>query len=252
MIQIVKPNAPDELIEKGNEEVTLLIAAFLSDRAGYLDGSKKFEIKSSVYGNKKVKKALWDAQHGKCVFCELVKELQEGHVEHFRGKAGYVQNEGDALGRPGYYWLAYTWDNLFFSCFTCNSVYKKNFFPLVDPGKRARTHEDDIAAEEPLFIHPSAEKPENYLEFISWNIRAIDGNDRGNAMINFIGLNRGFHIEERMKVYLGLKKLWEIAQSTALSAEHKTEILELISSHTRKESTYSLMANCAVRDAFIY
>ena len=36
---------------------------------------------------------------------------------------------------------------------------KKNLLPLADPVSRARSHLDDLTAEEPMLIHPSDEEP---------------------------------------------------------------------------------------------
>lgn len=69
-----------------------------------------------------IKKQLDGIYHGKCAFCETRNE--QLHVEHFRPKRG------------GYYWLAYSWDNLLLACATCNS-FKGNDFPLDKYGTRA-------------------------------------------------------------------------------------------------------------------
>lgn len=66
--------------------------------------------------------------HCKCAFCETKSEVM--HVEHFRPKRG------------GYYWLAYSWDNLLLCCPTCN-INKGDDFPLADGGVRAHFVCDD-------------------------------------------------------------------------------------------------------------
>ena len=54
-----------------------------------------FEFDSSVYGHKTVKKALIEAQHGKCCFCEAkVVHISYGDVEHFRPKGGVSSERG--------------------------------------------------------------------------------------------------------------------------------------------------------------
>src|SRR5207248_2896103 len=73
-----------------------------------------------------------------------------GDVEHFRPKGGYKQRETDELKRPGYYWLAYAWDNLFCSCQLCNQRFKRNLFPLRDGRRRARSHTHKLDKEQPL------------------------------------------------------------------------------------------------------
>lgn len=71
------------------------------------------------YKTNDIKAALNDIYHGKCAFCETKSESM--HVEHFRPKRG------------GYYWLAYSWDNLLLSCPTCNTN-KSDDFPLIGGG----------------------------------------------------------------------------------------------------------------------
>lgn len=68
------------------------------------------------YKTDDIKTALNGIYHGKCAFCETKSESM--HVEHFRPKRG------------GYYWLAYSWDNLLLSCPTCNTN-KSDDFPLT-------------------------------------------------------------------------------------------------------------------------
>lgn len=75
------------------------------------------------YKTDDIKTALNVIYHGKCAFCE--SKLESMHVEHFRPKRG------------GYYWLAYSWDNLLLCCPTCN-INKSNVFPLADGGVKAQ------------------------------------------------------------------------------------------------------------------
>ncbi len=252
MITIHKPTqVPAILLDKGVPETDLLIKAFEQMPVDFSTGAKNFIFKKGIYGGRSVKRILWEAQSKKCVFCELKKEMGEGHVEHFRGKGGYKQAPGDLLGKPGYYWLAYHWDNLFFSCSTCNSSYKMNYFPLADPTKRAKSHLDDLTQEEPLFIHPS-ENPEDFIEFNSWNIRPVNGNNRGKTTIELIGLDRDFHQEERMTHYKVLKEIWTIATDLNQNADTKQKLLALLNEAAAADKTYSCMVKCAIRDGFKY
>jgi hypothetical protein len=61
--------------------------------------------------------------------------------------------------------LAYVWENLFLACALCNQSFKKNLFPLADPTRRARSHLDDLAAEQPMLIHPADEEPNAFIGF---------------------------------------------------------------------------------------
>ena len=156
-----------------------------------MNGERIFEFDSSIYGAKSVKNALIKAQHGKCAFCESqVRHIAHGDVEHYRPKGGVRQNDGDPLEQPGYFWLAYVWENLFFACQLCNQSFKKNLFPLADPTRRARSHLDDLAAEEPMLIHPADEEPSAFIGFREEMAFPIDDDPRARTTIEVLGLNR--------------------------------------------------------------
>ena len=135
MIRIQRPaNVPAVLATRGRAARKKHEAAVLADPPAYRSGAKKLSVSSSIYGHLDVKAALKVAQSGKCAFCEArVDHVAHGDVEHFRPKKGYRQTASDSLGLPGYYWLAYEWSNLLFSCQICNQRHKGNLFPLQTP-----------------------------------------------------------------------------------------------------------------------
>jgi len=61
----------------------------------------------------------------------------------YRPKGAVQQAPGQKKEYPGYYWLAYDWNNLLFICTACNTK-KRELFPLTDSKGRARSHHDDI------------------------------------------------------------------------------------------------------------
>jgi len=136
-------------------------AEYKANPRAYRSGAKVFHANAAIYGAKAVKTALRAAHHSKCAYCEefLPKKTTHGHVEHYRPTA-YSQQEvsGEPI-RPGYYWLAYDWDNLLWSCHYCNTTRKGNQFPLVDPTSRARRHNSAIENERPMLIKPDVEEP---------------------------------------------------------------------------------------------
>lgn len=75
-----------------------------------------------------VKHELWEQQKMKCCYCEAHSECVYHDVEHFRPKARANRMNGTVS--PGYWWLAWTWENLLFSCQSCNRSAKKDLFPL--------------------------------------------------------------------------------------------------------------------------
>src|SRR5665213_604905 len=139
MIRIRKKKAapiPEILESTGyNETVSLNNRYDLGEREFT---TKDFDRK--IYGHVEVKEALKSIQDYKCCFCESkISHISPGDVEHFRPKAGWVQND-ERLNKPGYYWLAYNWDNLLLSCEICHKRNKKNYFPLLTDSPRALSH----------------------------------------------------------------------------------------------------------------
>jgi hypothetical protein len=132
-----------------------------------------------------------------------------GHIEHFRPKAGYKQRLTDPLRRPGYYWLAYSWDNLLFSCELCNSRHKGSLFPLVENRNRVGSPQEDVAVEQPLFINPTVEDPSSYIRFRRHVPRALKNNRRGAVTIRELGLRREALNERRKSHFKMLRLLWD-------------------------------------------
>lgn len=249
MIEIQKPaQAPQKLLDAGQQETERVKALYEADSAAYQNGTKKFKFQSSIYGHPSVKTALRNAQHNKCCFCERKTEV--GHIEHYRSKGGYKQQDNDVLAKLGYYWLAYDWDNLLFSCETCNSSYKRNFFPLENPDKRAICHSDDISQEKPLIIHPAKENPEQFIEFIGFQPRAIGGNEKGKETIKRVGLNRPFIDERRRDFYESMKEIYRLSEDTAIPLDKRQALKKLLDDASRSEREYSSMIRCALKNNF--
>ena len=122
------------------------------------------ELKSKNFNRRlwsgKVKNFLYKSQHGKCCYCERNPPIEEAEVEHFRPKAE-VKEAGE--NHPGYWWLAYNWENLLIACQLCNRTYKKTQFPLKDESKRAYEENCNLDEEDPLLINPLEEDPEQLI-----------------------------------------------------------------------------------------
>ena len=91
------------------------------------------------------------------VFARNYNMMNMAQFEHFRPKAGYKINRKDKLKKPGYYWLGYSWSNLFFVCGPCNTK-KGNIFPLENESRRAKNHNFSWHAEKPLLLDPAGSK----------------------------------------------------------------------------------------------
>ncbi len=247
MIRIEKPpKAPKILTTKGSEQTQKDCAAYDLHPSDYCSGSKKFEFNGKIYSAKSVKNALLKAQYNKCCYCESkFLSTSYGAVEHFRPKGAAKQKHGQREEYPGYYWLAYDWDNILVSCERCNSSHKGNLFPLAGQGKRAQSHYDDVKAEQPLFVNPAREDPRRHIRFRGEV--AIPITKMGRETIQGMGLRRSDLEEDRRERLAYLKRLCDIVESGKRSTDQEMRILaikiqEFLKSFTRPEAKYSAMA----------
>ena len=201
MIRINKTdNIPLKLSEDGATATAANIAAFEASPDEYISSPtrngrqvKKFEITGDIYGHATVKDQLKEEQDFKCCFCEAYF-IANGHgdVEHFRPKSAYKKKGERRLTYPGYYWLAYHWFNLYFSCQICNGSFKGNHFPLFDEANRMLSHLDaaNIDNENPVLIDPGKDNPEEFIQFREEVPYAVNDNDKGKTSIKAYGLDR--------------------------------------------------------------
>ncbi|MBI3652664.1 MAG: hypothetical protein HY231_16705 [Acidobacteria bacterium] len=251
MIRINKPKqAPNILTLKGKAERRALSSAYSRAALDYQSGKKIFDFDSTIYGHQTVKSLLIKAQHGKCFICESkFAHVAYGDVEHFRPKAGYKTNAKDKLQKPGYYWLAYEWSNLFASCQICNQRFKRNLFPLLDESKRAKAHRDNIRKEEPLFINPAEENPEKFITFKCWEPQAINGNPRGEATIKMLGLDRRELNDRRIHHYNLLSLVYALAIAEPPQSETE-DARALLVKAVLDNAEFAGMIRAAVGSAF--
>ncbi len=190
-------------------------AAINSLNNRYDNGEKEFkssDFDSNIYGHDEVKGRLIGIQDYKCCFCESkIGHISFGDVEHFRPKAGWVQND-EKINKPGYYWLAYNWENLMLSCQICNQRHKRNFFPLLSHSSRALSHADDIKLEQPVFINPTSEEVEKLITFNEEIPKAVNDNQRGSETIIKLGLDRELLNEQRRQTLNKIRDIYDLAK----------------------------------------
>ena len=247
MIKVDKPqNPPAILRNRGATETLKMKDLYDASPASYKNGTKKFEFDSGIYGAKSVKKSLLKAQNNKCCFCESkITHIAYGDVEHFRPKAGYRQEHGDPLGRPGYYWAAYDWSNLYASCQICNQRFKRNLFPLSNPTERAFDHHESIEQEVPVLIDPGKIDPENHIAFREEIAFPINDSDPGKETIRNIGINRDELSEVRRDYLEKMKVLAKVARNNPNLPE-RDEINKCLEKAMSKKSQYSSMIRALV------
>lgn len=171
-------------------------------RKAVSEGSKH-AISEDTYRDDSVRQALEALFHRKCAYCETPLTEVGWDIEHFRPK-GRVTERPD---HPGYYWLAYTWSNLYPSCGPCNkrlgdkptweepesgdTAGKANQFPLAEEADRAMDAKGDLQREHPLLLDPCSDRPEEWLRFSPiGEIEAAHGNPRAKASMDVFHLTR--------------------------------------------------------------
>lgn len=184
MIRVVRGNEPAEVRAQRERNLPLAITAC------QMHGLDSEEFKATVVDYDAGKSTLFFRQHEKCAYCERKPGLLNQPLEHFRPKLEAwrhlpsKKNRGDEIETKkvdrGYWWLAWTWENQFFACTTCNGrATKANYFPLEHGGSLpfpdCTTHDGrvpeescDLAAESPLLLDPG--DPEvDPIEHLQWH-----------------------------------------------------------------------------------
>lgn len=175
------------------------------------------EKTDELWRNENVADKLYDSHHGKCCYCERKRDRKrEMDVEHYRPKGGVK----DCEGHTGYWWHVFKWNNLLWSCKTCNQKYKGTIFTLLPNATRAQYEKSDLNLERPCLINPKLEDPSQFISFHVDNsggryfVKAVpragienDKETRASETIRIVGLNRKEHgydlVQERGDALLG-------------------------------------------------
>ena len=251
MIRVCKPPSPMRLEKGGVVRTKEDCAAYDANPNDYLNGTRKFKFERTIYGHNSVKETLRKVQHKKCCFCEgRFVAFAAADVEHYRPKGAVQQDEKSSRLIPGYYWLAYSWENLYWCCQVCNRNNKKNYFPLVNPSKRARSHNDDIANEKPLILNPGGqEDPRHHIKFR--DAIAIGSTRAGQKTLEIVGLNRVTLIDDRLTRLNELRLLLEIVEIFAKKPAPKSAQLLKKAHHQLRAAVQSAAVFSAMAANFL-
>ena len=240
MVKIDKTHTavPNILLTNGSVATT-------ANNTAYLAGTRKIKFTNAIYGDLTVKDTLINLQNDKCCFCERkVSAGEPGHIEHFRPKSGYKKDDKAKLVKPGYYWLAYDFENLFFSCNRCNTSYKKNYFPLVNETLRATNHTMIVSKEDPLIISPS-QNATAHLVFNKEIIKPKNKSPKGKETIKRTGLNRKALLDDRLQFLRALQFAAIVARGTTPQSQSAKDYFKDIS---KKDKLFSYMVICNFPD----
>lgn len=236
MIRIRKPAAGPVILQERGGSLTVVCCQAVEN-----DAVPEFD--RTVYGHTSVKQALVETQHGKCCYCESkVGPASYGDVEHFRPKGAVRQGDNDLELKPGYYWLAYTWSNLYLSCQRCNQSYKRTFFPLMDASRRVRSHlqATSLAQESPLLLDPAVDDPERSIGFRNEVPFAHD--ERGKTTIRYLGLANTQLCEDRAGTLAIMDTLLRIITITGELGKYADDAEEAMANLRRMRSDHGVYA----------
>ena len=243
MIRIERPaGAPKILQDSGEREERIVCESYDLRADEYRSRTRTFEFKDHIYGHDSVRNTLLDAQHSKCCYCESrFRANYPGAVEHFRPKGAVQQDQGQGREYPGYYWLAYRWENLLVSCFGCNSTYKGALFPLSNPETRARSHRDDVEAERPFLVDPASEEPRLHIRFRGSACEPLT--ERGRKTIRVLGLYRR-DLEEDRREWLAILNTHQLILRLGgtIDGELVERARRFLENAIRPDAKYSSMA----------
>ncbi len=159
-----------------------------------------------------VREELWKSQFYKCCFCDFKVQHPYNDVEHYRPKAEADRMPGSA-DKSGYWWLAWTWENLMFSCAPCNRSHKRGLFPLRTGSTPLAAHQMPPGKEIPLLIDPFFEDPIDHIQFRLMCVRGREhwlpfprsGSIKGATTIKVAGLDQPRlidHYDEHIEHYV--------------------------------------------------
>lgn len=218
---------------------------------------------TDLYRDIQVKIALEKLFYDKCAYCESVVTTGDWDVEHYRPK-GRTAERPD---HPGYYWLAYEWENLYPSCKFCNQRRKDyprfddhrmlpaqgklDQFPIENEDHRAMKPGDDLSKERPFLLDPCNHEPEKHLTYdIHGQIHPLEASDRtAEETIRICHLRRRRLRDERARTILRVCKLMQTIQEAreANNEEIERQLNLLLEHFTASFSVYAGAARAVKR-----
>jgi uncharacterized protein (TIGR02646 family) len=206
MIRVTRGAEPPELTAKRQTKLVLL--------RSLIQNTGKDPTSDDIDGYAIVGRELWERQHFKCCYCELREQNKRNDVEHFRPKGRAARAPG-STATHGYWWLAYSWENLFFSCRNCNqSPAKLDKFPLEVGSVALQAEEAPDGGEKPLLINPAVESGVTHIQFrptkaagrVRWVPVPRNGSEKGKWTIQTCRLDRDELIDlytQHVHLYVG-------------------------------------------------
>lgn len=226
---------------------------------------RKHEV-SAHYRDAQVQMALEKLFCAKCAYCERRVDEPEWDVDHYRPKGRVAER----VDHPGYFWLTYTWENLYLVCVFCNrrrkdrphwdassggpAQGKYDQFPVHDESYRAMSPTDNLDDELPYLLDPCDDEPDEYLRYSpNGEIHAVTNHAYGvfgSETIRICHLRRSRLVRARRDKIRRMAKLLEL-RATARAAGHRGIVAgldSLIEDERASESEFAGLARAILED----
>ena len=209
MIRVQRSPEPQALNRARSKQLTKASDAYAAQGAP----SRELTALLTGYDVMGVKETLFSDQHKKCAWCETRARLSSSPIEHYRPEDGAWRNlphEPRSVSAGHYWWLTWTWENLFFACPRCNDQgHKANYFPLeggttealVPPGPLLPNVPFDLSGERPLLLDPAVD---DFLDHVRW----VPANTN---LARQLWTWSPKHLTERGRATIAILKLTELA-----------------------------------------
>lgn len=178
--------------------------------------------------------------HGKCAYCES-NVVENDSMDHFRPSESVSDRKGRA--DEGYYWLGYTWFNLYLSCHECQR-YKSNYFPVIGPRLSPPDTEtyldydqlrNYVNTEDPLLIDPCDVRAHEEVQFgYDREGHILPRSEKAEYTIELLQLNRPQLVEERQE---RLQFLSEMLTDITFSSDESHKIKDVLF-HLQDDQTH--------------
>jgi uncharacterized protein (TIGR02646 family) len=207
-----EPGAPPALASRETRVLDDRARAFF-ERPAKERAQETFAFEDGPLADAEVRAALREAYAGKCAYCETPLGVDAMLVDRFRPASGALALDG-TLSADHYWWLAYTWENLYPSCAECQS-FKGGRFPVRAPRAAPGTIGDALRAERPLLLEPRYDDPEQHLVFAE-DGSVASSTEEGRATIEILGLNRAQLLGLRQEALAEVRREWQsVSEATA-------------------------------------
>lgn len=172
---------------------------------------------------------LSELSYNKCWYVECLNPGTDDDIDHFRPKLEIDEEPG----HPGYYWLAFDWQNFRLSCHRANRPRinplthetggKAAHFPLVGTSTRAFSPDDNLSLEFPGLLDPTDPTDPRFVSFTS-NGEAVlspeyHGSEQAEQRLEYsrryLNLNWPRFVDDRLVLYNIILRYIERGQAEA-------------------------------------